>query len=232
MRRIRVLIVDDSTIIRRLITDALQVDPELEVIGTAANGKIALSKIDQLNPDVITMDIEMPEMNGIEAVTALRKKYPRLPVIMFSTLTSRGAEATLDALSAGANDYVTKPSNVGSLNAGLQAVRDQLIPKLKALCEIPVAVTQPATPSSLPSPSHPSPIHISRAPARPHTIEVVVIGVSTGGPNALAAVLPQIPANFHLPIVIVQHMPPLFTRFLAERLNNQCPLSHFRSSVR
>src|SRR5690242_12763152 len=115
MARIRVLIVDDAVVVRRLVSDALASDPDIEVVGTAANGRIALQKIPQVNPDILTMDVEMPEMNGIETVRALRPSYPSLPVIMFSTLTERGGIATLDALAAGASDYVTKPANVGSV---------------------------------------------------------------------------------------------------------------------
>ena len=145
MARIRVLIVDDAVVVRRLVTDALADDPEIEVVGTAANGRIALQKIPQVNPDVVTMDVEMPELNGIETVRALRPQYPKLPVIMFSTLTERGAAATLDALQAGASDYVTKPANVGSVALAQQRVREELIPKIKALC-----------PSALPAPPRPA----------------------------------------------------------------------------
>ena len=134
MRKIRVLVVDDSTVIRRLLSDALNSDSGLEVAATAANGRIALAKIPQVNPDVVTLDMEMPEMDGIATLVELRKIYPRLPVIMFSTLTQRGAESTFDALAKGANDYVTKPANVGSVTAALQNVRNQLIPKIKGFC--------------------------------------------------------------------------------------------------
>src|ERR1700760_3416454 len=113
MPKIRVLVVDDAVVMRRLISNVLESDPELELAGVAADGKIALAKIPHVNPDVVTMDVEMPEMNGIEAVSEIPKLYPKLPVIMFSTLTHRGAVATLDALAKGATDYVTKPANVG-----------------------------------------------------------------------------------------------------------------------
>ncbi|HYN93401.1 MAG TPA: response regulator, partial [Pilimelia sp.] len=127
------LVVDDSVVVRRLVVDALSGGPDITVVGTAANGRLAQTKIDQLRPDVVTMDIEMPEMDGIAAVRELRKRHPRLPVIMFSTLTAAGASATLDALAAGATDYVTKPANVGSVSAAMQAVREQLIPRIHAL---------------------------------------------------------------------------------------------------
>src|SRR4051812_23274257 len=129
MRKIRVLIVDDSVVIRRLLTDILSQDPEIEVAGTAPNGRIALAKLPQVNPDVVTLDIEMPELDGLGTLPELRKAYPRLPVIMFSTLTERGAVATLDALARGATDYVAKPANVGSVAAGMESVRSQLLPK-------------------------------------------------------------------------------------------------------
>src|SRR5271154_5494517 len=134
MPRIRILVVDDAAVIRRLVSDELSMDPALEVVGTAANGKIALSKLPQVNPDLVILDIEMPEMDGLATLTELRKTYPRLPVIMFSALTERGAEATLDALALGATDYFTKPANAGGLEASLEIIREQLIPKIKAVC--------------------------------------------------------------------------------------------------
>src|SRR5687768_7922338 len=121
MSRFRVLVVDDSVVVRRLVSDALAGDPRIEVVGTAANGRVALAKIDQVNPDIVTLDIEMPVMDGLETLTELRRDHPRLPVVMFSTLTERGATATLDALERGADDYVTKPANVGSVTESMQA---------------------------------------------------------------------------------------------------------------
>ena len=133
MARITVLVVDDSVVVRRLVSDVLAGDPGIEVVGTAANGKVALAKIPLLNPDVVTLDIEMPVMDGLETLVKLRELYPKLPVIMFSTVTERGASATLDALERGASDYVTKPANVGSVGASMDAARAQLIPKIKYL---------------------------------------------------------------------------------------------------
>ncbi|MEZ5291504.1 MAG: chemotaxis response regulator protein-glutamate methylesterase [Vicinamibacterales bacterium] len=224
MSRIRVLIVDDAVVIRRLVGDVLAADPEIEVVGTAANGRIALQKIPQCNPDVVTMDVEMPDMNGIETVRELRKTWPKLPVIMFSTLTERGGVATLDALAAGASDYATKPANVGSVTAGLETVRTDLIPKIKALAGRPVGLPAPATAARPVAPVRPAipPAAPAAAPApAPGHIEVVAIGVSTGGPNALAELLPALPKTLPVPIVITQHMPPMFTRLLADRLNAQ-----------
>jgi two-component system chemotaxis response regulator CheB len=214
MPPIRVLIVDDSTVIRKVLCDGLAGDAALEVVGTAANGRIALAKIPQLHPDLVTLDVEMPEMDGLETLAAIRKIYPKLPVIMFSTLTERGASTTLDALALGASDYVTKPSNTGSLDVTLRQLREQLIPKIKALCEARPSLS--AAPIARPA--------IQRSGMDFSRIEVLAIGTSTGGPNALSELLPGIPASFPVPIVIVQHMPPLFTRLLAARLNQRSEL--------
>jgi len=209
MPKIRVLIVDDSVVIRRLLTDSLAGDPDLEVVGTAADGKIALAKITQVNPDIITLDMEMPVMDGLETLTAIRKIYPKLPVIMFSTLTARGAAATLDALARGASDYVTKPANVGSVTVAVQRIREELVPKIKGLCRRPADIVSCPVIRKLTG-------VIAAASA---SIDVLAIGVSTGGPNALAALLPGLTAQFPVPVVIVQHMPPMFTRLLAERIS-------------
>jgi two-component system chemotaxis response regulator CheB len=209
MAPIRILVVDDSVVIRRLLSDTLAGDSTLEVAGVASDGRIALAKIAQLKPDLVTLDIEMPVMNGLETLAALRKLYPKLPVIMFSTLTERGAAATLDALSLGASDYATKPSNTGSPAAAIERIRSELIPKIKALCG-----AAPSRLMRLPA-VRPAAKVRERSHAR---IDVVAIGTSTGGPNALAEVLPGIPGDFPVPIVVVQHMPPIFTRLLADRL--------------
>ena len=231
MTRISVLVVDDSVVVRRLVSDVLASDPDIDVVGAASNGKIALAKIPQLNPDIVTLDVEMPVMDGLETLVELRKLYPRLPVIMFSTLTERGAGATLDALERGASDYVTKPANVGSISASMDAVRAQLIPKIKSLCprgdEILAPMPTPAAPTAaarpLVTPVTPT---IARSPQTTQgRIEVLAIGCSTGGPNALAELLPLLPGDLSVPVVLVQHMPPLFTRLLGERLNEKSALS-------
>src|SRR5208283_3151468 len=134
MPKIRILVVDDSVVVRRMVSDVLAADPQLEVAATAANGKIALAKIPQVNPDIVILDVEMPELDGLGTLVGIRKSLPALPVIMYSTLTQRGAEATIEALSKGATDYVTKPSNVGSAAQALECIRTQLIPKIKAIC--------------------------------------------------------------------------------------------------
>ncbi len=215
-RRIRVLVVDDSAVIRKLVTDALAADPQIEVIGSAPNGQVAVEKVAQLSPDAVTMDIEMPVMNGIDAVRAIRRTHRRLPIVMFSTLTERGASATLDALTAGASDYVTKPSNVSGFAQSQANVREQLIPKLKALTGIGVRSAAPS----------------GRLPAQPAgprgqrtgPYQAIALGCSTGGPDALSKVLSGLPASLPVPVLIVQHMPPVFTRLLAQRLDMTCPL--------
>src|SRR6516162_4514121 len=134
MAKIRVLVVDDAVVFRRAVANELAADPALEVVGTAANGRIALARMSQVNPDVVILDIEMPEMDGLATLAELRKTYPRLPVIMFSSLTERGAAATLDALALGASDYFAKPAGAGGLDGSLEVIRNELIPEIKALC--------------------------------------------------------------------------------------------------
>jgi two-component system chemotaxis response regulator CheB len=228
MPRIRVLVVDDAVVMRKMISEALGSDAQLEVVGTAANGKIALQKIPQVNPDILTLDIEMPEMDGLQTVRELRKTYPKLPVIMLSTLTIKGAESTFDALDAGATDYVTKPSNVGNIAEGLERLRTELIPKIKAHCRHisppPAAAATPAAPSSGATAASRFIAKTSPAPARATPPAVLCIGCSTGGPNALAAVFKAITRPLPVPVLIVQHMPPLFTQMLAERLGKDSPL--------
>ncbi len=225
-RRIRVLVVDDSVVVRRLVSDVLSADPAIEVVGTAANGKVALAKIDQVNPDLITLDIEMPVMDGLQTLRELRKDHPVLPVVMFSTLTERGASATLDALELGASDYVTKPANVGSVQASMEAVREQLVPRIRGLCRH-VAGVAPAAPARVATaPMATTPTTPTAAPAAPRSsrIDVVAIGASTGGPDALSTVLAALPGDLPVPVVIVQHMPPVFTRQFADRLDGKVAL--------
>ena len=205
-QRIRVLIVDDSVVIRQLIKRALESDTVLEIVGVAANGSIALAKIAQLNPDVVTLDIEMPDDDGLETLRRIRRDHSEVRVIMFSTLTERGASATLEALALGADDYVTK-----SPNDSLGQLRGELVPKVKQFFAIPE--NREAKSAVAPS------VTTASAPA------IVVLGISTGGPAALARLLPHFPADFPLPFLIVQHMPPLFTKLLADRLNETCALS-------
>lgn len=226
MRKIRVLVVDDAVVVRKILSDALSSDPGIEVVGVAANGNIALSRINQLSPDLVTLDMEMPEKDGLETLRDIRALYKDLPVIMFSTLTEKGAVATLDALTLGASDYVTKPSNVGSVTLAIQRVKEDLIPKIHALCRhiaVPAPAAAPSAVATARRETAPPPP--PKRPAGPRRIDVVAIGSSTGGPNALADVMPAFPADFPVPVVITQHMPPVFTRLLADRLNTLCPLT-------
>jgi len=210
MRPIRVLAVDDSALVRRLLTDALRDEPLLELVGSAATGRIALAKLGPLAPDVVVLDVEMPDLDGLATLVELRRSHPRLPVVMFSALTERGALATLDALAAGATDYVTKPHGTGGAAAAVQAIRDELVPKLRALGGDPVA-------AGLSGASGPLPAHPRLTANGP--VDAVVVAVSTGGPNALAELVPRLPADLDVPVLVVQHMPPMFSRLLAERLD-------------
>lgn len=243
--KIRAMVVDDSVVIRRLVSDVLAGDPEIEVVGTAVNGKNALDKIPLLKPDVLTLDVEMPIMDGLQTLVEVRKTYKKLPIIMFSTLTERGAGATLDALERGASDYVTKPANVGSLSESMEAVRSQLIPKIKSLTGRvppqrmarpafgggpggpggPAGHGGPGGPAGAGRPGAPAGTSAPLKPAAPGTrVDVVAIGVSTGGPDALTTVVSSLPVNFPVPIVVTQHMPPVFTALFAQRLNAKTPL--------
>jgi two-component system chemotaxis response regulator CheB len=224
--RIRVLVVDDSVVIRRLVTHALEIDPILQIVGTASNGSIGLQRIPLLNPDIIILDIEMPDMDGLEMLRCIRRDYPTLRVIMFSTLTERGAAITLQALTLGADDYVAKASNELFFARSIDRLQQEMIPKIRQFFILPVqSVSRPALncgaglvkAAIVDSPS----AAIIRTKAQPR---LLAIGVSTGGPNALAEILPKLPPSFPLPVLVVQHMPPLFTRLLAERLNTICQM--------
>jgi two-component system, chemotaxis family, protein-glutamate methylesterase/glutaminase len=286
MRRIRVLIVDDSVTIRKLISDLVSAQPELEVAGVAANGRIALAKIPQVCPDVITLDLEMPELDGLQTLAEIRKTHPHLPVIMFSSLTERAAAATLDALSLGANDYVTKPSGASGLAGAMQRVRDELVPKLRhfgapavatsaspiirslapaagsslraspqfgswratalagasrsaalagaSSLAAPVVSSRPGPPARSLQPGPPArslqpgppAARMSNALSRPRSgIDIIAFGSSTGGPNALSQIFARLHPTLPVPVVITQHMPPIFTKLLAERLTSTTPFT-------
>ena len=212
MQKIQVLVVDDSIVVRRVVTEELAAQSDIEVAGTAANGRIAVDKISQLNPDLVILDIEMPEMDGLTALTHIRHTHPRTPVIMFSSLTELGAAATLEALSRGASDFFAKPGGAGGLEASRKVIRSELIPAIRALCaRNSPSVSAPAAMARMLPPRHTSTV-TSR-------IDILAIGTSTGGPNALAELFSALPASFPVPIVVVQHMPPMFTQMLADRLS-------------
>ena len=207
--KVRVLVVDDSVVVRLLVAQSLHANPALELAGVANNGLHAIAKVEELNPDVVVLDVEMPEMDGLTALKAIRAKHRHLPVVMFSTLTSRGASATVDALTFGASDYVTKPSTANR-EESLQVLREELLPRLVALGSKAHERTRPVPPAPR-----------TRATG---AVEAVVVGVSTGGPNALVTLLEGLPADLSVPVLVVQHMPPTFTQMLAQRLDKVTPL--------
>ncbi|MGY4643729.1 chemotaxis-specific protein-glutamate methyltransferase CheB [Cellulomonas sp. URHB0016] len=220
MMPIRVLVVDDSVVVRRIVSDVLSADPRIDVVGWAPNGRLAQAKVEQLRPDLVTMDVEMPEMDGIGAVRALRAAGHHMPVIMFSTLTERGAAATLDALAAGATDYVTKPTGMGSVREGLAQVAKDLVPRILALVPREVVAGVPSDP---PAPRAKRPALVVRHDATRHGVKLVLVGASTGGPDALSRMLSALTAPPPVPVLVVQHMPPVFTRQLAARLDRLGP---------
>jgi two-component system chemotaxis response regulator CheB len=229
-RRTRILIVDDSAVMRSLLRSIVHGDPALEVAGTAADGASALSLIETVRPDLLLLDVEMPVMDGLVTLRRLRARGQKMPVIMCSSLTQRGAKVTIEALASGASDYVAKPAGQAGREAASQALSQDLLPKIHAFTSQSQMEPPLSQPSQQPFPGPPRPPLIlpMAPPHRPQAIVstpvAVVIGVSTGGPAALDILLPALPANFPLPVLIVQHMPELFTRLFAERLNGRCHL--------
>jgi two-component system chemotaxis response regulator CheB len=219
-----------------MLSEMLSRDPAIESVSTASNGKIALARIPQVNPDAIILDVEMPEMDGLQTIAALRRVNKTLPVIMFSTVTARGASATLDAMALGANDYVTKPSSRSGTVGQLGLVYQDLVDKIKAHCRFDLNPADGKLSDGAPSLSRasgiiaPPPITLPGPhlpilkPTISEPVEAIAIGVSTGGPNALAALLPSFPSDLAVPVFIVQHMPRLFTKLLAERLSSKAQI--------
>ena len=242
---VKVLVVDDSGFFRRRVSEILSADPTIQVVGTATNGREAIDQALALKPDVITMDYEMPMMDGITAVRHIMQRCPT-PVLMFSSLTHEGARVTLDALDAGAVDYL--PKNFEDISRNPDKVKQLLCEKVHTLSRsnrrfgsyaspAPVAPPAPAAPapaSSLASPAPArAPLPVRAAAAAPthapapkrKPYKLVAIGTSTGGPVALQRVLTQLPANFPAPIVLIQHMPAAFTKAFAERLDKLCRIN-------
>ncbi|MFL6274027.1 MAG: chemotaxis response regulator protein-glutamate methylesterase [Blastocatellia bacterium] len=213
MNKIRVLVVDDSAVMRKLISNLLARDDEIEVIATAIDGDFALGKIEQVKPDVVTLDIEMPRMDGLTTLERIVTEH-RLPVVMLSSFTERGAEATMKALEKGAVDFVCKPK-VASQIAGLA---DELISKVKGAARSEVATLNLGFSSAE---SHKAKRQVMATPGR---IQLVAIGASSGGPHALRYLLPRLPANFAAPVLIVQHLPEAFSAMLARWLDELCAL--------
>jgi two-component system chemotaxis response regulator CheB len=208
------MLVDDSALIRRLTSAALRSDPGVVVANTAENGKAALEIIERDRPDIVLLDVEMPVMDGLTTLRNIKRRWPKLPVLMFSTLTAHGARITIEALAAGADDYVTKPSGTGNPAAALERVRSEVLPKMKAICR-PKRIAAPVLPAMRP--------RVAAAPSGGGGVDVLAIGTSTGGPNALIALLGGL-ATLPVPVLIVQHMPPSFTAMLAERLDRSCTM--------
>ncbi len=216
----RVLIIDDSTIFRKVIRDAVEGDPEIEVVGTAANGRLGLEKIEQLHPDIITLDMEMPEIDGLEVLRKLRDVELPPVAILLSAFTSQGATLTARALRLGAFDFVLKPSSDDFKKNALQ-LREALVPRLHAAYQTTRDKIDIAKPVASRAPIADD-LPMKSSATKP--IEIIAIGISTGGPAALAKLLPELPADLPVPITIVQHMPPMFTKSLADDLNASCAL--------
>jgi len=232
---LRVLVVDDTVLYRKIVSDVISELPDIEVIGTASNGKIAMERIISMRPDLVTLDMEMPEMGGLDVLRAMKERSLETGAIVLSALTRKGGDLTLRALELGAFDFITKPS-ADSMDENKAAIKDALAPLLKAyanrmeirsILRSALKTAEPAVKqieqitcsstaqSSLGETN--KTVSCSRA-------DMVVIGISTGGPNALATVLPKLPADLGVPVLIVQHMPPLFTQSLAESLDAKCAI--------
>lgn len=236
-KNLRVLVVDDTIVYRKAVSDIIEEIPGVELAGVAHNGKIAISKIKTLKPDILTLDIEMPQMNGIEVLTELKKHHPNIGAIMLSTLTNEGSHMTMRALDLGAFDFILKPQASSQIE-GKKEIRAALEPILKAFKNSKMGPgligKRPPRPgfttgkasrpvrASAPKPLRP--LGSGRSVKR-GTSEIVTIGISTGGPNALNQMMPKLPGDLGVPVLIVQHMPPVFTKSLAASLDKKCSLS-------
>lgn len=240
MDPLRVLVVDDTIVYRKIVSDVLSAIPGVMVVGSANNGKIALSRIQSLKPDLLTLDVEMPEMNGLQVLEHIRKGNLDTEAIMLSTLTVKGGEMTIKALELGAFDFIPKPQE-GTMAENMAAVTALLTPMIRNIqkrIETKKRIREKyQSGKSVPLPTAPLDIVIPpRMESRPlqtrplpsgirSRSEIVAIGISTGGPNALSRMMPMLPADINVPIVIVQHMPPLFTQSLANSLNAKCSIA-------
>ena len=227
---LRVMVVDDTVLYRKIVSDALATLPGVEVGGSAHNGKAAITKLATLNPDLLTLDIEMPEMNGIEVLDHIRQHAPHVGAIMLSTLTREGGAMTMKALELGAFDFIPKPQT-GTMAENRIKIESAIAPMIRAF-QLSVRIPGPLKTASRPGKINISPTFgkmlASRAvhtPFKRSKAEIIAIGISTGGPNALAKMLPMIPGDIGVPIVIVQHMPPMFTQSLANSLTSKCAIS-------
>ncbi len=224
---VRVLIVDDSAFFRRRLSEILNEDSHIEVVGVAANGREAIAQVKRLKPDVITMDIEMPVMDGITAVKQIMVDRPT-PVLMFSALTTDGAKATFEALDAGAMDFL--PKQMGDAGSERELIKRQFCARVRLISarglksREPVPTTTPGEKPSYNAPLPAAPVESSR-PRRRGKYRLVAIGTSTGGPVALQEVLTKLPASFPSPLLLIQHMPASFTPAFAERLNRLCAIN-------
>lgn len=220
---IRVLFADDAAMMRRLISKAFDADSQITIAKECSDGVEILTCLEEQDVDIIVIDIQMRKLDGIEVIKAIRKKNRTLPIIVFSSLASPNSQATVDALSAGATDYVLKPKRVGHVQGAIQQVTTELIPKIKLHAKTPDGNTKRKQPPSQTLASSPKPPATSSL-LIPGRFDVIVVAVSTGGPMALEKMLKPLPAGFSLPILIVQHMPPTFTKRLAESLSQHCIL--------
>jgi two-component system chemotaxis response regulator CheB len=228
---LRILAADDSAVMRSILwklfllqkEDRSSELPRMELCGIARDGVECLEQVKQLCPDILVLDLEMPRLNGLEVLDRLRLENSELPVIMCSAYTEHGARSTLEALARGASDYVTKPAGQRDLDAAMQSLSQQLLPRIAALTRDAGRERKKADRAA--SSENSQNAKSEEIPSKTSTsIEVVVIGLSTGGPSALEQLLPKLPKDFPVPVLIVQHMPKLFTGALAERLDKCCAL--------
>jgi two-component system chemotaxis response regulator CheB len=202
-----VLIVDDSALMRRIISDIISKEEDIKIAGTAQNGKVGIDKAITLKPDVILMDVEMPEMDGITAVKKIMKENP-MPIIMLSAYTKEGSQKTIEALAAGAIDFIAKPS--GEISADMSTIREELLKKIRSASKAKAIKTEI--------------VATKKYRFNATRKKIISIACSTGGPQTLERLLKELPANIPAPILIVQHMPPDFTRSLADRLDKMCEI--------